>query len=444
MRIKTDSQQLPSSHHRITGIVCAVCGDTALGKHYGVNSCNGCKGFFRRSIWKNRTYACRFGGNCSIAKEQRNACRACRLKTCLRVGMNPRAVQGDNEASPSFSTNPTPLQQQRNADNSLLDVEFSIGGKREAACQTDVGNGRFSPDRLPTVGSSSSVSSNSSTSTCAESTVDLYYRMIQTSTEDRLLYRLNEVFTRVDKDVPSPSANAYSFEYAFYNPHLICSRTKIEPTGERVAVIAEVLQDFRRIFVLYTDVLRELPEFEKLDQRDKMTFAKCRFPFFYWWLTGCWTAMTGCPGVCYANRTYHPREKKYQVFPDVKNVTGLSMDTVAKPLSEMAITNKEILMGSVFAIFFEFPLYPVVSQLSAEILNNARDHYLAMMLAVSPKNSEIQKASRLADIALIFSAITNLKHLTADNIELSDVFHVFPVDDFLSVAFKTESMATSR
>ena len=39
--------------------VCAICGDRATGKHYGAASCDGCKGFFRRSVRKNHTYSCR-------------------------------------------------------------------------------------------------------------------------------------------------------------------------------------------------------------------------------------------------------------------------------------------------------------------------------------------------------------------------------------------------
>lgn len=39
---------------------CAICGDRATGKHYGAASCDGCKGFFRRSVRKNHLYTCRF------------------------------------------------------------------------------------------------------------------------------------------------------------------------------------------------------------------------------------------------------------------------------------------------------------------------------------------------------------------------------------------------
>ncbi|CAN8001334.1 unnamed protein product, partial [Ixodes pacificus] len=66
---------------------CAICGDRATGKHYGAASCDGCKGFFRRSVRKNHVYSCRFNRSCVVDKDKRNQCRYCRLKKCFRAGM---------------------------------------------------------------------------------------------------------------------------------------------------------------------------------------------------------------------------------------------------------------------------------------------------------------------------------------------------------------------
>uniref|UniRef100_A0AAY4DRQ6 Uncharacterized protein n=1 Tax=Denticeps clupeoides TaxID=299321 RepID=A0AAY4DRQ6_9TELE len=72
---------------------CVVCGDKATGRHYGAVSCEGCKGFFKRSIRKNLVYSCRGSGECVINKHHRNRCQYCRLQRCMAYGMKQDSVQ---------------------------------------------------------------------------------------------------------------------------------------------------------------------------------------------------------------------------------------------------------------------------------------------------------------------------------------------------------------
>ncbi|KAM9854900.1 bile acid receptor [Aulostomus maculatus] len=67
--------------------LCVVCGDKASGYHYNALTCEGCKGFFRRSITKNAVYKCKNGGNCEMDMYMRRKCQECRLRKCKEMGM---------------------------------------------------------------------------------------------------------------------------------------------------------------------------------------------------------------------------------------------------------------------------------------------------------------------------------------------------------------------
>nr|P49882.1 RecName: Full=Ecdysone receptor; AltName: Full=20-hydroxy-ecdysone receptor; Short=20E receptor; AltName: Full=EcRH; AltName: Full=Ecdysteroid receptor; AltName: Full=Nuclear receptor subfamily 1 group H member 1 [Chironomus tentans]AAC60500.1 cEcRH [Chironomus tentans] len=79
--------------------LCLVCGDRASGYHYNALTCEGCKGFFRRSVTKNAVYCCKFGHECEMDMYMRRKCQECRLKKCLAVGMRPECVVPENQCA---------------------------------------------------------------------------------------------------------------------------------------------------------------------------------------------------------------------------------------------------------------------------------------------------------------------------------------------------------
>ncbi|CAD7011726.1 ecdysone receptor-like [Ceratitis capitata] len=84
---------------RLQEELCLVCGDRASGYHYNALTCEGCKGFFRRSVTKNAVYCCKFGRSCEMDMYMRRKCQECRMKKCLAVGMRPECVVPENQCA---------------------------------------------------------------------------------------------------------------------------------------------------------------------------------------------------------------------------------------------------------------------------------------------------------------------------------------------------------
>jgi len=83
------SNQFEGSLDPMEDQLCRVCEEKAAGFHFGAFTCEGCKSFFGR-FCNNQTNIpdCKNNYECVIDKRNRTACKACRLRKCLAVGMS--------------------------------------------------------------------------------------------------------------------------------------------------------------------------------------------------------------------------------------------------------------------------------------------------------------------------------------------------------------------
>lgn len=80
------SGDIPDTKYGIDEL-CPVCGDKVSGYHYGLLTCESCKGFFKRTVQNKKVYTCVAERSCHIDKTQRKRCPYCRFQKCLEVGM---------------------------------------------------------------------------------------------------------------------------------------------------------------------------------------------------------------------------------------------------------------------------------------------------------------------------------------------------------------------
>ncbi|XP_068190111.1 retinoic acid receptor RXR-alpha-A isoform X2 [Antennarius striatus] len=133
----------------LTKHICAICGDRSSGKHYGVYSCEGCKGFFKRTVRKDLTYTCRDNKDCVIDKRQRNRCQYCRYQKCLAMGMKREAVQEERQRAKDRNENEVESTSCANEDmpvEKILEAEQAVEPKTETYIETNLGVPSNSPN----------------------------------------------------------------------------------------------------------------------------------------------------------------------------------------------------------------------------------------------------------------------------------------------------------
>lgn len=133
---KTSANSPYPPNHPLSGSkhLCSICGDRASGKHYGVYSCEGCKGFFKRTVRKDLSYACREEKSCLIDKRQRNRCQYCRYQKCLSMGMKREAVQEERQRTKERDQNEVESTSSLHTD---MPVERILEAEKRVECKTE-------------------------------------------------------------------------------------------------------------------------------------------------------------------------------------------------------------------------------------------------------------------------------------------------------------------
>uniref|UniRef100_A0A182UXK3 Nuclear hormone receptor FTZ-F1 beta n=1 Tax=Anopheles merus TaxID=30066 RepID=A0A182UXK3_ANOME len=92
---RNNSDASHSSCYSYSSDPCPICGDKISGFHYGIFSCESCKGFFKRTVQNRKNYVCLRGAACPVTIATRKKCPACRFEKCLQKGMKLEAIRED-------------------------------------------------------------------------------------------------------------------------------------------------------------------------------------------------------------------------------------------------------------------------------------------------------------------------------------------------------------
>ncbi|KAK0412089.1 hypothetical protein QR680_006032 [Steinernema hermaphroditum] len=217
--------------------LCQVCGDKSHGAHFQVQTCRACAAFFRRTCAGGRSYKCRRATkNCDVSKNATLNCRYCRFERCKKVGMKYHKSVDDvpsdvpqtsidvsnikQEVVTPSPADPAPSTASVHYDNHrvLMDID-RIHGSIASILEGNVIN------YGPSLGASA-------------------FRVVYHSTMDRVKYAYEELFA---------------------------SEMRLKRSLEQVIKvdIKRILNRLSVNYVKYAKFLMAMPQFAKLDMKDK-------------------------------------------------------------------------------------------------------------------------------------------------------------------------------
>lgn len=127
---------------------CPVCGDNVSGFHYGIFTCESCKGFFKRTVQNKKTFVCPRNGECEIMLENRKKCPACRFAKCLVMGMKLEAIRLDRtRGGRSSYGGSSPYEDKKKRPIKIIQRRPSLLKPNESALASVLNSGGMHPEK---------------------------------------------------------------------------------------------------------------------------------------------------------------------------------------------------------------------------------------------------------------------------------------------------------
>ncbi|KAI6170584.1 hypothetical protein M3Y97_01138100 [Aphelenchoides bicaudatus] len=420
--------------------ICVVCHDIAYGNHYGTLVCNGCKGFFRRSIWSKRKYVCRFGNDCRVEKSTRNICRACRLRKCFARGMKPDAVQMERDKysvnSPTDDSN-GPQSVESPQWSAIYNESFAIPrGRTNSSAQTDLSSDNFKRPNVPaTVLKPTPIKP---TEPIIEFTNTSDFHLI-----DELLQIERETLNKQDESEEVVELEAFGqlnvkFETAFNKPELCSRRYPLDFSGQKILDPVSFVSGWRRGFVFYIDWIKRLPGFNRLSYEDKLTLAKLRLIDISWWTHIFQSAFSGKDGVCLGNGHFHPyvTDARYAEANPIMRAFSEPMmppvmEDLVKPFRQLKLDAAEFGLIKVLILYRdEFYL----SEDGLETIRGIREQYSRLLynyITYKFGDDLLGAISRYTELLNFIPIIVQLSAKLNERIQFSAFLNIIDLDPFI-------------
>ncbi|VDK81441.1 unnamed protein product [Litomosoides sigmodontis] len=354
------SPSLPSSScvvmHSVTEELCLVCGDKASGYHYNALTCEGCKGFFRRSVTRKAIYHCKYGESCDIDMYMRRKCQHCRLKKCMEIGMRPERLRADSRV-PLVVIPEDQCRMKREAKQKLRNA---LEQQRKANCT--------SPQQA--------VSSSESPDDC-----------VALSVETREL--INRIVT-IDQQFATPSTDT------------LMKISEYSEVGNSYQQLAELTILSLQLIHQFT---MHLPGFCKLSDEDKRTLHKtCKTEVLVLRTSRCYDMFD--EKVVLGNEAKQWRYDRQQYREFIGPLADLMFD-FAHALSKMQLHQAEYVLLTAIAIFSDRPglLEPKSVEDIQEVYTSALQSYVD---ALRPKQRNI--------FSRLLMKLTDLRSLASEQV----------------------------